>query len=91
MPVPVVLALLAAALLSLVALVWMVRVLVTRFFALSRDLDYLVDEVGPALDALRSEVAVTAAEYEAVGDRLAAAAAQRRTRPRRRWRPPPAR
>lgn len=91
MPVPVVAALLFAALATLVALIWIVRRLVGRILRLGRDLERLQQEVDPALDALRREVEVTSTEVAALGDRVEQAAAVRRDRPRRRWRPPPAR
>lgn len=91
MPVPVVAALLFAALVTLVALVWMVRRLVVRMLRLARDLDRLQGDLDPALDALRREVDVTRTEVAALGDRVETNAQLRRARPRRRWRPPPPR
>lgn len=91
MPVPVVVALLGAAVVTLVALVWIVRRLVVRLLRLGRDLEHLQRDLTPALADLQRDVEVTGTELAALGDHLEESARVRAARPRRRWRPPPAR
>lgn len=91
MPLPVVGALLFAALVTLLALLWMARRLLGRLLRLLRDVEQLQGSLDPALEELRREVDVTHTEVAALGERVERAAAERRARPRRRWRPPPPR
>jgi hypothetical protein len=72
---------------TLGALAWTVRALVTRLGRLGDDLDRLQHELTPALRALEADAAVTSTELAALGDRLEARAAAQAIAKRRRWRP----
>jgi hypothetical protein len=89
-PVPLVVLLAVVVLFTFAAFAWMVRRLFRRLVALGRDLDRLQASVTPALEALERDAAVAGTELEALGDRIETWGEERRTRPRRRWRPAPA-
>jgi hypothetical protein len=89
-PVPLVVLLVVVVLFTFAAFAWMVRRLFGRLLALGRDLDHLQASVTPALEDLQRDAAVAGTELGALGDRLETWGEERRTRPRRRWRPAPA-
>lgn len=89
MPVPVVLAIVAAAVFTVVALVVTIVQLVKRLVVLKGDLDRLVADLGPHLSQLQHDGEVTTAELERVGDQLDELGRQRAGRRRLRPHPPP--